>query len=326
MPLLTDPNAIFKPKQPAQTFGQPVSQPAQPNYGSNTNWASGVKAWDPKNTFSAPNPTPGMTATGPKTWNMTMGAGPTPGMTADPMPDTQVSTAAPYAGGFTYMDHGPQNQNVATPMANPYMPAPQQPVYQPPAPSQGYNPAAFNTQYGTLENLQPYMNPFLDQIIAKGNKAIESSAAARGGLLSSRTGQEIGDWTTGAQSQAYNDARSAFNTDRNYMTGVYQDGRNFDYKNFRDTDNFGFDVFKYGDAAQRGLLNDYYTQNNGLVNTGVNASNNAGNIQAAFMDAIAKLHGEQGNVNAQGAVNGANNNSGALNLLTGLLPMLFGGG
>lgn len=287
------------------------TQPANIGFNPLTGSAGGAQA---DGLMGAPKPN----------YNFQMQAGPTPGMTASAAPKTQFQIAPNPTSSSTYTPAGATQFQVnpnPTPSST-YAPAgdtaPAAP--NPSTPANG----GLNTQYATLDNLQPYMNPYLDQIINKGNHAIENSAAARGGLLSSRTPQDIGDWTTGATSQAYNDARTAFNSDRNYMTDQFNNQRNFDYNNYKDTNAQNWDVFKYGDASQKGQLSDYYNQMNGITNTGLNASANSGNIQSNLMNALAQLYGNRGDVNAQGAINNGNNNGGLMSSLIGLLPMLLG--
>ncbi len=311
------------PKPAVQPFGAPAATqpPAQPQYGSNTNWATGQTAWNPQGLFGAPTPKPGMTSTQAPTWNMKMDnpTGSTPGMMADPIQNTDVATAMPF-GPMTFQDKAPQNQNVATPTPQAQGLLGNMPQAQP---QQSQNPAAFNTQYATLENLQPYMNPFLDQIIAKGNKAIESSAAARGGLLSSRTGAEMGDWTTNAQIGAYGQAQNAFNADRGYMTDNYWKGQANDFNNYWANENHGWDMYKYGDQDYLSRLLGSYGQNQGLVNAGMTGAGNSGAIQMNLAQALASLYGEQGNVKA-GEIMGSNSQQNGL--LGSVLGMFLGGG
>ena len=299
---------------------------------TNTNWASGAKPWDPNNYFSTPK-------------SQTPGA----------LPSQQVSTPAPYSGGFNYIDQGPQNQSVSAPMPDPSQqvsaPAPysggltyqdstpQNQQVSTPMPSSFSDPnagagasaggqptsSAFNTQYATLDNLKTYMNPFLDQIIARGNKAIQGSAAAQGLLGSSGTLNNIGDWTAKATEGAYNDARNAFNSDRGYMTDQYWNNRNSDTNAFNTANNFDWNTYQYGNNDYLSRLGGYNTGNNGIVNTGINASNNSGTIQGNLGQALSQLFGNQGGVLAQSSMNNGNNNSGLIGNLLSFLPYLVGG-
>lgn len=193
------------------------------------------------------------------------------------------------------------------------------PTWNDPAYAGGYDPGAFQTQYATLENLQPYMNPYLDDIIASGNKAIESSAAAKGLLGSTRTLGEIGDWTTRAKQQAYTDALGAFTGDRNYMTDAYRDSRDFGYKNYGDTNAWNYGLFKDEKADYDQRMKDWYNQLNGITQTGIDATGNSGNIMMNLAQAIAGLYGEGGNAQAAGIMNQSAQNRGLLGSIFGML-------
>lgn len=289
---------------------QPASQPPQPNFnpgmpfnGMGQGVSMGVK----------PTPTPNWTMDAKQGDNITMGARQGPSMMADPVPDTQVSTAAPYSGGITYQENQPQNQNVQTNM----------PVTmgQPPT-TQGNS---FNTQYGTMDNLAPYMNPFLDSIIARGNRAIESSAAARHHLGSTGVNNQIGDWTGQAQANAFNDARNAFNADRGYMTDAYRDNRNFDYGAYQDANKWNYGLYRDQVNDYNNLMNGYQGQISGLSNTGYNAANQAGQLTQDQASALASLGLSQAQIQALAASAKGNNDSSAIDAGIKLLSNLFGG-
>lgn len=305
-------------------YTSPFTQIPQTQPQSNRDWASGVTAWDPKNIFNTKtNPTPGMTADQPQTWNFQMRAPAAPGMTADPVQNTNVAETMPnpWAQSPTYQDTGVMSQNVAAAAPNPWTQQTQQAPGYPMDP--GYQPGVFQTQYATLDNLQPYMNPFLDQIIDRGNRAIQSSAAAKGLLGSSATLNNIGDWTAQAQANAYNDARNAFGADRGYMTDQYWNNRNADYQNYRDTNRWNYGLYQdqYGDWSTR--LGQLLSQLNGISQTGINAANNVGTIYGNQGAAIAGLYGDRGNLGATSAMNSGQNNA---NLISGILSLLSGGG
>ena len=321
----------FTPYQPYQPFKP--SQPTGTTPPVNRNWSTGQTAWDPKGLFGT-NQQTGMTSNPNPTWNFQTRANPTAGMVADPG-NTDVASSMPNSWNMpnTYQDTGAGNTNVATPTPMAQMPATTMngmtmgggspaPTWNNPAYSAGYDPGAFTTQYGTYENLQPYMNPFLDQIINRGNNAIQSSAAARGLLQSSGTINDIGDWTAQAQGQAFNDARNAFNNDRNYMTDAYFGNYDRGYRNYRDTDKWNYGLFQDEKSDYDTRMRDWYNQINGITQTGIDATDKSGALYAALGQALAGLYGEQGNTSAAGLMGGSAANRG---LVGNILGMFFGG-
>lgn len=317
--------------RPNFNFPPPGGQPA-----SNRQWATGKTAWDPQNIYSAPN----QISTG---WGQQV-PGQTPIAFNPNTPSTGWATETPAAhpvqngaGPVGYMGGAAPsfgiNPMTGQPMTAPaidytkqaieWTQQPPAPTWNPPATQPGLAPEAFNTQYGTLENLQPYMNPYLDQIIERGNNAIQSSAAARGLLGSSATLNNIGDWTAQAQQRAYSDARDAFNYDRTYMTDVFRDNRNNGQDQSWKINSWNYGIFgdEKTDYDQR--MKDWYNQTNGITQTGINATNNTGDLYAALGQALAGLYGEQGNVQAGGIMGGSAANRG---LIGNILGMFFGGG
>lgn len=199
-------------------------------------------------------------------------------------------------------------------------PAMNTPNYDP-----GYQAGAFNTQYGTLGNIQDYMNPYLDQIIERGNKNILASASARGLLGSTGTENRLGEWATQAQADAYNDAWNRFNTDRGYMTDTYFGNEDRNYRNYRDTNAWNYGLFTDERNDWNARMADWANQMQGIADTGMNATNTSADVWANYFNALAGLYGEQGDVAAARAMQQGNNNSG---LLGGLISLLgqFGGG
>lgn len=314
------------------------------------------------------------------------------------------------------------------------------PAYNPTA---GYNsdPSSFNTQYGTPQNVNQYMNPFLQSIMDRGNKALsnwdpqkgttdqlgafglngynpayqhtdrqaatmanlnayadpsyqfrlqqgvnglDASAAAKGGLLSSGHMKDLTDYSQGLASTEYqnmynrftndqqniqndnntannfasgmlNDsyarasgdrsfgqgayqnnvnngmgamqnAQGQFNTDRNYMTNQYNTMNAADTANNHWENTFNNDNYWKGNDAYTKSMNDYYNQSNGITNTGINATNNYSNDTWKIAQAIAGIYGNQGDVNAQNAVNNGNSNSGMMDDFMSYLSAYKGGG
>lgn len=336
---------------PTNNFGiQPNTQPQQyptrqysiSKWGQST--TPGQYAWDGSTAFNMngqsntqPHSAPASSQT-----QFQMRANPTASSTYTPAPSAaQFQMQANPAASSQYTPAAPMSAGaqasaaVGGPATSHYTPPAGYNGAATPAPSptpdnsqfqQGFNPQGLNTQYGTLDNLQPYMNPFLDQIISKGNNAIQNSAAARGLLGSSGTLNNIGDWTTSAQQGAYQDARNAFNGDRQYMTNNYWDNRTANTNDLNNANTWNYGLFKDQLNNYQGNLNDYYTQNNAINSQGQQGANNSGTIYGNLGDALAQLYGDMGNVQAQGSQAQGNNNNNFLSALTSLLPLLLAGG
>ena len=161
----------------------------------------------------------------------------------------------------------------------------------------------------------------------QGMKALEGSAAARGGLFSSNTGDRIQDYAQGLASQEYGNAynrsrgayeadrgdynanrafgRANYETDRNYGRDTYDLDRNFDYNNFVG----GYD-------RRRNAATDDYNRLAGLSGSGQLSAGNMASQQMTQGGNLANLAQQQGNVGAQRAMAGY---QGAMNLFnTGL--------
>jgi hypothetical protein len=344
-PTYKDPSRQVNPFLPAtQTQPAPTTPPTNPftagasgsvkNYFDTPNSGSwGWNAGNPVNMQRTPMPSTGMSAFEP--------ASTSGGMVRNPAPATGVSsvdfggsqdvmTALPGFGGARTMNtqtgdafmggtqvaSGPglQNQNFETPM----------PQFNQPGPTPGFTAPGFQTQYGTLGNIQDYMTPYLDQIISRGNKNIMANASARGLLGSTGTEDRLGEWGAQAQSEALNDAFNRFAADRGYMTDVYKDSRNFDYGNYRDTNAWDYGLYSDERKDWNQRMADWYKQMGGIVDTGAGAAGNAADIQTDLGRALAILYGNRGDVGANQAANAGAANAGGIDALLGLLSM-FGG-
>lgn len=199
-----------------------------------------------------------------------------------PMPGIQ----APQAGAFNTTYNTWQN---AGQYANPYaFNLPQTPgaasfggaaPYMDPNAMNIPNGQGISGQNGTLANIQPYLNPYLDQIIQQGTNAISHSGAAKGLFGSTGNINDIGTFATNAASQAYGDAFNRFNTDRGYQAGQEWNrygagvdagnqayGRYADDRNFQNSNAWrGYDAGTAAgadalnrQAADRGYMTDQY--------------------------------------------------------------------
>lgn len=145
-------------------------------------------------------------------------------------------------------------------------------------PGQYKAPQPFQRQAATAENIQAFANPFLDQIIAKGNSAIENSAAGRGLLGSSATLNKVGDWSATAAQNGFNDAYGKFQDAQNQGMMDYQDQRNFGRNAFEGDRAFGQNAFQ--DARNFGRGNFEFDQNFGQENFNNSLNFDANQLQS----------------------------------------------
>jgi len=143
----------------------------------------------------------------------------------------------------------------------------------------------------------------------QGMKALEGSAAARGGLFSTQTGDRIQDYAQGLASQeygqAYNRARGAYESDRAFGRDVYTGDRGFEYGDLMDDFN-----------RERATKTDQYNRLASLAGVGQTTAGNVGSQQMMQGGNLANIAQQRGNVGAQQAMAGY---QGTMNLLnTGL--------
>lgn len=290
-------------------FGTAPKLPTQPAYRAPTSWD-----------YNQGNPFPNMTTAsmqGPVT-TMTPGTSQGPAMVAAPkniQPTMQVSYPEQPAmvADFSKSTPGVQSSYAAPTQ---YTPPPQAQT----PPLTGPAPGAFETQYATMDNLQPYMNPYLDQIIGRGNRAIESSAAARGLLGSSATINDIGDWTAQATANEYQNAANRFGLDRGYMTDQYWKNTLNNQDQYWKTNAWNYGMFTDERNDWQNRMNGWQQGMGGLVNTGYGATNNMVDFYSNLGNAMAMLYGNRGDVGAAQAMGQGNNNSGLLAGFMNLLP------
>lgn len=149
-------------------------------------------------------------------------------------------------------------------------------------------------------------------------RAVNQGNAARGMLNSSANQNQLMDRATGLASQAYNDAFSQFNTNRNFGRGVYEGDRNysmdlnnqnfgqfanqrdFGYNAYQDQRNFGRDVYgqdrAFNQSAYQDLRNfgrDVYNQDRafgyGMFNDQYNRNATSLNDQYSRLSDLAKM-------------------------------------
>jgi len=184
------------------------------------------------------------------------------------------------------------------------------------------NNTGFNSQYATWDNIQPYMNPYLDKIIAQGTNAIQNSGAARG--LTSNTFNDIGNWATNATQQAYQNAIQNFDTDRGYMTGQYNTNRQMNDNEMNAANNFNYDVYSGNFNAYNNMMGNNYAQNNTLAQYGPNAAAYVSQLAMETGMSTADIYNMLGMTNAQSAANTGSNTGGLINTIGGaLIPGLI---
>lgn len=145
----------------------------------------------------------------------------------------------------------------------------------------------------------------------QGNKAINNSAASRGGLLSGATLKAIADYNSGAASQEYGNAVNRFNVNRANASDVYQNA----YSRWNDQNNTIFNrLSSLSGMGQTAATNQAgYQQNFGAnmqdaqqkLSTGIaNNYQNYGNNQANLLSGNGKALSNQAiqNANATGGM------------------------
>lgn len=171
----------------------------------------------------------------------------------------------------------------------------------------GINSGAFDSQQGQYSSPQ-YQGPaaFQDMKfdfeadpgyqfrLAEGNKAVQASAAARGGLFSGKTGTDLQDYSQGLASQEYGNAYNRFADQRDYSYGQFGDNFNRD----------------------RALKTDKYNRLASLAGVGQMTAGNVANQQIEQGANLGNLAMQKGNIGAQRAQAGY---QGGMNLFnTGL--------
>ncbi len=159
----------------------------------------------------------------------------------------------------------------------------------------GINSGAFNTQQGqytppAFQDLKFDFeaDPGYQFRLSEGNKAVQASAAARGGLFSGKTGTDLQDYAQGQASQEYGAAYGRFADQRDYNRQNFQNDRNFSYGQFGD--NFNRD---------RAVKTDQYNRLASLAGVGQTAAGNVSNMQMDEGGNLANLAMQRGNIAAQ---------------------------
>ena len=193
----------------------------------------------------------------------------------------------------------------------------------------GINSGAFETQAGEY-TAPEYQGPaaFQDMTfdfeadpgyqfrLSEGNKAVQASAAARGGLFSGKTGTDLQDYSQGLASQEYGNAYGRFQDQRNYARGNYESDRAFGRGNFENDRNFGYGQFGDQFNRDRAVKTDKYNRLASLAGVGQMTAGNVAGQQMEQGGNLANLDLQRGNIAAQRSQAGY---QGGINLLnTGL--------
>jgi hypothetical protein len=215
----------------------------------------------------------------------------------------------------------------------------------------GINSGEFESQQGTFNEPkyteQQYTGPAAFQDMkfdfeadpgyqfrmAEGNKAIEASAAARGGLFSGKTGTDLQNFSQGLASQEYGNAynrfadqrdfnRNTYETDRAFGRGNFENDRTFGRANFLDDRAFGYGQFGDNFNRDRALKTDKYNRLASLAGVGQMTAGNVANQQIEQGGNLGNLAMQRGNIGAQRSQAGY---QGAMNLFnTGLQGVALG--
>lgn len=179
--------------------------------------------------------------------------------------------------------------------------------------------------------------------LEQGRKALEGSAAARGGLLSGNTLQGINDYAQGAASQEFgaadqrrradystqygnfqdqrNFGRSTFESDRNFGQGQFTDARNFNYA--RDVGDRAFDY-----QTQTGDRDFNYGRIRDLLAAGLTGTQGQAGSNDRLAAIISAIQQNNGQISGNAAIGNGNIASSAISqaIQQALYQSLFGGG
>ena len=152
--------------------------------------------------------------------------------------------------------------------------------------------------------------------LEQGMKAIEGSAAARGGLFSGGTGQALQEFGQGLAAQEYGDAYRRFQDQRNFDRGIFESDRGFGRGEFESDRGFGYGQFMDDYNRERAGKTDEYNRLASLAGVGQMTAGNVSRQQMAQGGNLANLALQSGNIGAERAMAGY---EGGMNLLnTGL--------
>jgi hypothetical protein len=140
--------------------------------------------------------------------------------------------------------------------------------------------------------------------LQEGMKALQNSAAAKGGLLTGGTAKALNDYAGGSASQEYQNTynRALQNYDTNYNTFTNDQTNLFN---------------RLSTLAGQGQVSA-----NNLSASGLTAANNAANIGLTSAAQIGQQYNNAGAANASGYVGGANAITGGINSATNSLSLL----
>lgn len=178
----------------------------------------------------------------------------------------------------------------------------------------GINGGEFESQQGTF-NEPKYTGPaaFQDMKfdfeadpgyqfrLSEGNKAVQASAAARGGLFSGATGTALQDYSQGLASQEYGNAYNRFADQRDYNRQNYENDRTFGRANFLDDRSFSYGQFGDNFNRDRALKTDKYNRLASLAGVGQMTAGNVASQQIEQGGNLGNLAMQRGNIGAQRA-------------------------
>ena len=330
---------ISKYLNSVQPYPKPVSMqgPKPVSSWANTSQsgtAINTQPWDPNNMFSSA----GMTSTTPAKQTIQM----------SPFVAPQMETFQP-ANSTDHISMDP-------------MSTPQMETVGGPVASGGNAPSNQSPNFNfTMDDLIKYMGqtdmPTMDQITMdpsyqfqqqQGINAIDSSAAARGGLLSSGHTKDIQDYAQGLASQEYGKAYDRFRNNRldkanrlsdafgmldanrkygagRYDTGVQQDQiqQGLDQNAYEYGNNFGYKTFF-------DMMNDYGTRmsaanknDSSLAGTGFTSAKEASDLVTNSASALANIGMSQAQIAALSKQAASGQNTDMIKTFISTLPALL---
>lgn len=170
-----------------------------------------------------------------------------------------------------------------------------------------------------------YLDPSMDFRIGEAMKAVENSAAARGGLQSGATLKALSDRAGQMAQTDYANAFERAAADRGFHYGVDRDDRNFSRDTMADDRNFDWtrDVFNrtFDYNAARDDRNFDYTRLSDLANMGFRGVDRSAGLEAQLAQFLGNNTMAAGGAQGAGIIGAGN----SLNDTVSRLIQLFGG-
>ncbi len=167
----------------------------------------------------------------------------------------------------------------------------------------------------TMESFQ--QDPGYAFRMSEGLKALDRTAAARGGLISGSAMKGAMRYGQDMASQEYQNAFNRYNQNRTYNSGLFNTNRAYQTGQYNQNRNFNTDLYKMNRGDALGSLGSLMSSGQNAANQmGAAGQNYAGNASSTFQqagNAAANGINTAGQANAAGQMGSANSIGNALN-------------